>query len=98
MNCRRPEVENGTDRGVRLFPQALRDEHDSLAARPRREVTLAAVARAIWSGSISFGLVSVPVKLFNATAPQDVRFHQFERDSGRRIRYRRVTAEGPVEW
>jgi len=51
------------------------------------------VARAIWSGSISFGLVSVPVKLFNATSPQDVRFHQFERDTGRRIHYRRVTEE-----
>jgi DNA end-binding protein Ku len=56
------------------------------------------VARAIWSGSISFGLVSVPVSLFNATAPRDVRFHQFERDSGRRIHYRRVTAEEPAEW
>src|SRR5690349_2871039 len=53
--------------------------------------------RAIWSGSISFGLVSVPVRLFNATSPQDVRFHQFERDSGRRIRYRRVAEEQQAE-
>jgi len=51
------------------------------------------MARAIWSGSISFGLVSVPVKLFNATSPQDVRFHQFDRGSGRRVHYRRVTGE-----
>lgn len=55
------------------------------------------MARAIWSGSISFGLVSVPVKLFNATSPQDVRFHQFERDTSRRIRYRRVAEEQPAE-
>ena len=55
------------------------------------------MARAIWSGSISFGLVSVPVRLFNATSPQDVRFHQFERDTGRRIRYRRVSEEPPGE-
>ena len=47
--------------------------------------------RAIWSGSLTFGLVSVPIKLYNATAPRDVRFHQFERDTGKRIRYRRVT-------
>jgi DNA end-binding protein Ku len=49
------------------------------------------MARAIWSGSLTFGLVSVPVKLYSATAPRDVRFHQFERDTGKRIRYRRVT-------
>jgi DNA end-binding protein Ku len=53
--------------------------------------------RAIWSGSLTFGLVSVPVKLYNATAPRDVRFHQFERGSGKRIRYRRVTEPAPVE-
>ena len=55
------------------------------------------MARAIWSGTVSFGLVSIPVKLFNATSPKDVRFHQFDRESGRRIRYRRV-AESVPEW
>jgi len=49
------------------------------------------VARAVWSGSIGFGLVSIPVRLWGATAPKDVRFHEFDRGSGRRIRYRRVT-------
>lgn len=53
--------------------------------------------RAIWSGSLTFGLVSVPVKLYNATAPRDVRFHQFERGTGKRIRYRRVTEPAAVE-
>jgi DNA end-binding protein Ku len=55
------------------------------------------MARAIWSGTVSFGLVSIPVKLFNATSPKDVRFHQFDRESGRRIRYRRVT-ESDTGW
>jgi DNA end-binding protein Ku len=55
------------------------------------------MARAIWSGTMSFGLVSIPVKLFNATSPKDVRFHQFDRESGRRIRYRRVT-EPASDW
>jgi DNA end-binding protein Ku len=55
------------------------------------------MARAIWSGTVSFGLVSIPVKLFNATSPKDVRFHQFDRESGRRIRYRRVT-ESASDW
>src|SRR5205807_5527948 len=55
-----------------------------------------AMARAIWSGTLSFGLVSIPVRLFPATAPKDVRFHQFDRDTGRRIRYRRVAGDAPA--
>ena len=49
---------------------------------------------AVWTGSISFGLVNIPVKLYVATASKDVRFSQFERGTGRKIRYRRV-ATGP---
>lgn len=41
------------------------------------------MARPIWSGSISFGLVSVPVKLFSATSPKEVRFHMHDKDGGR---------------
>ena len=48
--------------------------------------------RPIWTGSISFGLVNVPVKLFTATSPQDVRFHQLRRSDGSRIRQKRVSA------
>ena len=51
--------------------------------------------QAVWTGSISFGLVNIPVKLYVATASKDVRFHQFEGGTGRRIRYRRVAA-GPM--
>ena len=49
--------------------------------------------RSLWTGSISFGLVTVPVKLFSATEDKDIRFHQFERGTGERVRIRRV-AEG----
>ena len=45
---------------------------------------------AIWTGSISFGLVTVPVRLVSATRSLDVRFNQLDADSGSRIRYRRV--------
>jgi DNA end-binding protein Ku len=48
------------------------------------------MARAVWSGTISFGLVSIPVKLYTATTPRDVRFHQFDRETGKRVRYQRV--------
>lgn len=47
--------------------------------------------RSIWTGAISFGLVNVPVKLFSATSPKDVRFHQLEEGTGSRIRYKRVS-------
>ncbi|MBV9003228.1 MAG: Ku protein [Solirubrobacterales bacterium] len=48
------------------------------------------MARAIWSGAISFGLVNVPVKLFAATSPKAVRFHQISEKTGARIRQKRV--------
>jgi DNA end-binding protein Ku len=46
--------------------------------------------RSIWKGSISFGLVSIPVKLYSATEERDVSFHQVHREDGGRIRYKRV--------
>lgn len=46
--------------------------------------------RAIWSGAISFGLVNVPVKLYSATSPKTVRFHQLSSKTGARIRQKRV--------
>jgi len=52
------------------------------------------MAQAVWTGDLSFGLVNIPVKLFTATSPKRVRFHQYEAGTGRRIRYRRI-AEGP---
>jgi DNA end-binding protein Ku len=48
------------------------------------------MARAIWSGAISFGLVNVPVKLYSATSPKTVRFHQLSAKTGARIRQKRV--------
>jgi DNA end-binding protein Ku len=46
--------------------------------------------RAIWTGSVSFGLVNVPVGLYSATEDHDVHFHQFEKDTTARIRNQRV--------
>jgi len=53
------------------------------------------MARAIWSGSISFGLVNVPVKLFTAVSPKEVRFHMVHDADGARIKQKRVcSADG----
>jgi DNA end-binding protein Ku len=49
------------------------------------------VARPVWSGSISFGLVSVPVKAYTAVRDHEVHFHQLDKDTGSRIRYRKVS-------
>src|SRR6266571_2526156 len=46
--------------------------------------------RSIWKGSVSFGLVSIGVKLYTATEEKDVSFHQVRRTDGSRIRYKRV--------
>jgi DNA end-binding protein Ku len=46
--------------------------------------------RSIWKGSVSFGLVSIGVKLYSATEERDVSFHQVRRSDGSRIRYKRI--------
>jgi len=48
------------------------------------------MARAIWSGAISFGLVTIPVALYSATHDHTVHFNQFERGTSDRIRYQRI--------
>ncbi|MBK6857200.1 MAG: Ku protein [Microthrixaceae bacterium] len=57
--------------------------------------------RAIWHGSISFGLVSIPVRLFPATSRKTVRFNQIDTRTGSRVRQKRVSeadgSEVPME-
>ncbi len=48
--------------------------------------------RSIWTGAISFGLVTVPVKLYSAVNRKTVRFHQLNQKTGSRIQQRRVDA------
>jgi DNA end-binding protein Ku len=46
--------------------------------------------RSLWKGAVSFGLVSIGVRMYSATEERDVSFHQVRRSDGSRIRYRRV--------
>lgn len=48
------------------------------------------VVRALWSGSLNFGLVTIPIKLYSATEDHDVALHQVHAADGGRIRYQRV--------
>src|ERR671934_39737 len=48
------------------------------------------MARAIWSGSISFGLLNVPVKLYSAVSKQTIRFRELREGDGSRVKHKRV--------
>jgi DNA end-binding protein Ku len=58
------------------------------------------MARAIWSGSISFGMVTIPVKLYGATESKDIAFHLLHAKDGTRLQQRRwcPTDEVDVPW
>lgn len=59
------------------------------------------MARSLWSGSITFGLVNIPVKLFSAVSHKEVHFHMLHDEDGARIKQKRVCsldgAEVPYE-
>jgi DNA end-binding protein Ku len=55
------------------------------------------MARAIWSGSISFGLLNVPVKLYSAVSSQRVSFRELRESDGSRIRHKRVAEDDGKE-
>jgi DNA end-binding protein Ku len=58
------------------------------------------MGRAVWTGSLAFGLVTIPVRLYPATEPKDVRFHLTDA-LGRRVRYRRyveAAEDADTEW
>jgi DNA end-binding protein Ku len=55
------------------------------------------MARPVWSGSISFGLVNVPVKAYTAVRDHDVHFHQLDKKTGSRVRHRKVAEDSGKE-
>jgi DNA end-binding protein Ku len=48
------------------------------------------MARAIWSGTISFGLLNVPVKMYSAVSRKTIRFNELRGSDGSRVRHKRV--------
>ncbi|MYJ36110.1 MAG: Ku protein [Acidimicrobiaceae bacterium] len=53
--------------------------------------------RVIWKGSISFGLVTIPVQLFSAVSRKNVRFNQLDAETGARVRYKKVSSADDSE-
>jgi DNA end-binding protein Ku len=57
--------------------------------------------RAIWTGTITFGLVNIPVRVYPATRRKDVRFHEIDSVTGQRVHHLRVREEAvflPTQW
>jgi DNA end-binding protein Ku len=56
--------------------------------------------KTIWKGAISFGLVTIPVRVYGATEEKSLRFHQLHAPDGGRIRYKRACSiDGEeVDW
>jgi DNA end-binding protein Ku len=54
------------------------------------------VPQSVWTGALSFGLVTIPVRLVPATDPKDVRFHLVDPSTGRRIHHKRVVEDVAV--
>ncbi len=55
------------------------------------------MARAIWSGSISFGLVNIPIKVVGAVSDKDIHFNQLHEQDGARIKYKKVCSKDGEE-
>jgi len=69
----------------------LQRKGDAFVTEPDRSVhRCIRMPRAIWSGTISFGLVSVPVRMYSAIDEQDVHFHLIHEPDGGRIGYQKV--------
>ncbi|HYY44350.1 MAG TPA: Ku protein [Actinomycetota bacterium] len=49
--------------------------------------------KALWKGSVSFGLVSIPVRLYTAVQEKSLKFHLLHKDDGGRLRYKRVCSK-----
>ena len=67
-----------------------RPRHDSLEVFPKGGIKM---AKAIWTGSLSFGLVNVPVGLYSATEDRSIHFNQFRAGTSERIRNKRVSEQ-----
>ena len=52
--------------------------------------------RALWKGAVSFGMVTIPIRLYTATEEKDISFNMLHKKDGSRIRFQRVCAEEDV--
>lgn len=80
---------------------ALSDGSDDGSSSPGHRTERSKTSnRAIWKGSITFGLITIPVGLYTATEDRDVSFHLLSAEDGSRIRYQRISSASgeEVDW
>ena len=77
---------------ARSRPRAGRGDRDLPGLNPGSHADMA--PRSIWNGTITFGLVNVPVKVYSATESKSIHFHQVHLDDGARIEHRARVPEG----
>ena len=74
-------------------------KRSSTRARPKQKPATTS-QRSIWSGAITFGLITIPVGLYTATEERDISFHQLSAKDKSRIQYKRVSSKSgrEVDW
>jgi DNA end-binding protein Ku len=85
-----------------VFPWRPADEcaHARTDGAPKTRLEEDLMPKAIWSGSISFGMVTIPVKLYGATESKDIAFHLLHAKDGTRLQEKRwcPTDDAEVPW
>ena len=84
-------------RHVSAYPLHVEGTLPAVGSRSARRGYSRRMARPVWSGTISFGLVNVPVKAHTAVRDHDVHFHQLQKKTGSRIRYQKVAEKSGKE-
>jgi len=76
------------------------EDETSEKTRARRQERPETTDRSIWKGSITFGLITIPIGLYSATQDRDISFRLLSAEDGSRIKYKRVSAETgeEVDW
>src|SRR3546814_14708455 len=77
----------------RLAGCAALPSRASLRRHARRGLRAAPMARPVWSGTLSFGLLNIPVSLMTGERKTDISFRMLDSRNHARVRYERVTAE-----
>jgi DNA end-binding protein Ku len=78
-------------------PAALKPKPPADCGRARAGKPAAMAPRSIWNGTITFGLVNVPIKLYSATESKTVHFNEVHAKDGARIEHRRICSKEGTE-
>ncbi|MGH8912041.1 MAG: Ku protein, partial [Acidimicrobiia bacterium] len=98
--AQKADLPGRSDMTKKELAKALSEASDSDAEDWSHSGERSETGRAIWTGAITFGLITIPVGLYTATEDRDISFHLLTGDDHSRVRNQRVSAETgkEVEW